>query len=103
FYNLVLVIGFPRCAQDFQKRLYSGGLFSSAGPLSALPLSGCRGSHAPAFCGADGFTPKSQTNKLICFLSSNSTTAYSPGGRGCEGVSLTQSPNAEVVTGIQLS
>src|SRR5262249_53679211 len=81
------------------------GLFSSTG-LWFVPvalLSGWRGVHALGFIGALGSTPKSQTKRLICFFSSSSTTAYSPGGRGSEGVILTQSPSGALVTGIHAS
>src|SRR4051794_36158631 len=50
------------------------------------------GVQVPGFCGAVGFTPKSQTYKFISLGLSISTRAYSPGPRGSAGVTLTQSP-----------
>src|SRR5437870_13601268 len=45
-----------------------------------------------AFAGADGFTPKSQTNRFMPSLPSISATAYSPGARAAVGVTFTHPP-----------
>src|SRR6476660_3829905 len=53
-----------------------------------------------ALAGADGFTPKSHTNRFIPSLPSISATAYSPGARALVGVTFTHPPvNFSVVLG----
>src|SRR5204862_7221273 len=82
-----------------------GGRLVSTG-LSLVPvcvLFGWRGVQALALAGAPGSTPKSHTYKFICFLSSISTRAYSPGTRSSAGVTFIHSPIGVLLVLIQFS
>src|SRR5207249_2568747 len=94
--------GIARGARDY---FGVGGRFVSTG-LSLVPvcvLLGWRGVQALELAGAPGSTPKSHTYKFICFLSSISTRAYSPGVSGSAGVTFTHSPMGALLVLIQFS